>query len=93
MSVQRFYLYAESGLSRQRVSIWIYEWRTALRINRRYWRGIRVTTIGSMGNAGRAPADLVHDRLSLTPAGVDWFSMMSSGAIFNGIPPETTPSV
>ena len=25
VSVQRFYLYAESGLSRQRVSIWIYE--------------------------------------------------------------------
>ena len=25
VSVQRFYLYAENGLSRQRVSIWIYE--------------------------------------------------------------------
>jgi hypothetical protein len=25
VSIQRFYLYAESGLSRQRVSIWIYE--------------------------------------------------------------------
>src|SRR5262245_46817969 len=25
VSVQRFYLYAESGLARQRVSIWIYE--------------------------------------------------------------------
>ena len=25
VSVQRFYMYAESGLSRQRVSIWIYE--------------------------------------------------------------------
>ena len=29
VSVQRFYLYAETGLSRQRVSIWIYEGRAA----------------------------------------------------------------
>ena len=27
VSVQRFYLYAERGLSRQRVSVWLYEGR------------------------------------------------------------------
>jgi transposase InsO family protein len=31
VSVQRFYLYAESGLSRQRVSIWIYEGELSIR--------------------------------------------------------------
>ena len=35
VSVQRFYLYAEQGLARQRVSIWIYEGSCASSITRR----------------------------------------------------------
>ena len=41
VSVQRFYLYAENGLARQRVSIWIYEGQLRIEYHKTLWARYR----------------------------------------------------
>ena len=86
-------LCGKRSLTAARVDLDLRRRNGALRINRRYWRGIRVTTIGSMGNQQAVRQPTLYTTAFRSPQleliGFDDEQWRN----FNGIPPETTPSV
>jgi transposase InsO family protein len=54
ISIQRFYIYAEPGLSRQRVALWIYKGSCISNIGRRSSHGIAAHTINARSACARS---------------------------------------
>ena len=54
ISIQRFYIYAEPGLSRQRVSIWIAEGQLHIEYRETLWHGIAVRMISAASACARS---------------------------------------